>query len=91
MRKKTQKQIKADKRRAGSAGGAATVQNHPETNERGKNAHMSRIGRLGAAETWRRYHLAPYGLTQYVMVSRATNKVIKVIGRAPRMESILGE
>lgn len=83
-KRKTKKQIKADKRRAGSLGGTATFTRHgPE--------HMRAIGKRGAATTWTRYSMHPYGLTQYALKERATGKLIKIIGRAPSMESILGE
>lgn len=56
------------KQAAGHLGGLATLAKH------GK-AHFSTIGRRGAAELWRRYHLTPAGLRGWALVDRETGKV----------------
>jgi hypothetical protein len=71
------------RQQAGSKGGRATVARHGPQ-------HMSRIGKAGAAVTWSRYYLAPYGQTQYAMTRRDNNKIVRVIGQAIRMEKVLG-
>lgn len=71
-----------NKVQAGRLGGLSTYTRHG-------SAHMSRIGTAGARVTWTRYSLKPYGLAQYAMVRRDNNKIIRVIGQAPRMEEIL--
>ncbi len=71
------------KQEAGSKGGRATVARHGPQ-------HMSEIGKAGAAVTWSRYSLSPYGLTQYAMKDRQTGKIVRVIGKAPNTETILG-
>lgn len=56
------------KQQAGSKGGRATVTKHGRE-------HMQKIGKRGAAMTWKRYYLAPYGIGGYAMVHRETNQV----------------
>lgn len=60
-----------DKQQAGSKGGRATVTRHGRE-------HMQKIGKIGAAVTWKRYRLTPWKQSQYAMVNRETN-VIKAI------------
>jgi general stress protein YciG len=61
-----------NKREAGKLGGLATFKKHGRT-------HMQDIGTKGAQTTWTRYSKAPYGLTQYALVERATNKIIRIL------------
>lgn len=68
---------------AGSKGGRATLAKHGR-------GHMAKIGKAGAAVTWARYYKAPYGQSQYMMVRRDNNKIVRIIGKAPKMETILG-
>ncbi len=56
------------KQQAGSKGGRATVTKHGRE-------HMQKIGKRGAAATWSRYFLAPYGIGGYAMVDRKTSQV----------------
>jgi hypothetical protein len=72
------------KQRAGRLGGLATYTRHG-------SEHMSRIGTAGARSTWSRYSLTPYGQTQYAMVRRDNNKIIRIIGYAEPLERILQE
>ncbi len=63
--------MKHTKRSAGQLGGRVTAARHG-------SAHMSRIGKAGAAVTWSRYSLKPVNESQYAMVHRTTNKIIAI-------------
>lgn len=69
---------KHTKKTAGQLGGLATVHNHNELNEQGKNKHMADIGKRGAEITWSRYSLKPVNESQYAMVHRETNKIVAI-------------
>jgi hypothetical protein len=56
----------------GQAGGLALVA------KRGRE-HMQRIGKRGAAVTWKRYRLSPVGTSNYALVSRETGEVKAVL------------
>ncbi len=60
-----------NRKQAGSKGGRATVAKHGRE-------HMQEIGKRGAAATWARYFLAPWGTSRYAMVERKTFKIIKI-------------
>lgn len=62
---------KHTKRTAGQIGGRATLARYGPD-------HMRTIGRRGAATFWRRYSLAPVGLSDFAIVRRETNEVISV-------------
>ncbi len=61
-------QEREQKRRAGRAGGLATLAKHGA-------GHMAKIGRLGAAELYRRYRLVPAGVAGWALVNRQTGEV----------------
>ena len=56
------------KQKAGRLGGLRTVE------KRGK-AHMSAIGKKGAATTWKLYAIQPVDSSGYALVERATGKI----------------
>lgn len=59
---------KMSKAQAGQLGGLATVRRYgPE--------YMRAIGKRGAAELHRRYHIWPYQLSKYALVNRETGEV----------------
>ena len=60
------------KQDAGKLGGLATFKKYGRE-------HMSNIGTNGATTTWTRYSKKPYGLTQYALVERATNKIVRIL------------
>ena len=64
------------RREAGQRGGLATVARYGTD-------HMRKIGRLGAAEFWRRYRMTPAGTSGWAIVSRATGEVVNFIGSIP--------
>lgn len=68
--------MKHSKKTAGSKGGLATVARHGRE-------HMQKIGRAGAAVTWKRYHLSPIGQSGWAMCSRETGKVKTFINYIP--------
>ena len=59
---------KHTKRSARSLGGRSTVQRYGPQ-------HMSKIGKKGAAVTWQRYHLMPYGIGDFAMVDEQTGTI----------------
>lgn len=61
-----------NKRQAGQLGGLSTFKKH------GKE-HMSNIGTQGAKVTWTRYDKVPYGQTQYALVRKSDNKIIRIL------------
>jgi hypothetical protein len=63
--------VNATKQRAGRLGGLATVARHGQ-------AHMARIGRIGALEQQRRYKLVPAGLAGWALICRRTGRVVSI-------------
>ena len=61
-------QAKHSKKSADSLGGHATVRKYG-------SQHMARIGRKGAAVTWKRYRLAPVGTSDLAMVHKRTGEI----------------
>lgn len=59
------------KQQAGKLGGLATLARHGAQ-------HMAIIGKRGAAVTWKKYRLQPYGQSGYMLVDRETG-IIKAI------------
>lgn len=61
-----------NKQKQGRAGGLALVAKYGRE-------HMQRIGKRGAAVTWKRYSLSPVGMSNYALVSRETGEVKAVL------------
>lgn len=68
QKKQTNKNLTEVRRQAGRLGGLATVAKY------GRD-HMRTIGKRGAAELYRRYTLAPAGVSGWALVDRITGKV----------------
>lgn len=62
--------------RAGSIGGQTTLKKYGPD-------HFSRIGKTGARVTHERYSISKWGLFDYAMVDRATNKIVAFLGSRP--------
>jgi hypothetical protein len=57
-----------DKQRAGMIGGLRTYEIYG-------SEHMAEIGRRGAASTWKRYMLMPFGQSNWAFVDRETGEI----------------
>lgn len=58
-------------RRIAASGGRSTVAKYG-------SAHMSQIGKRGAAVLWKRYRLVPIATSQFALVHKATGKVVSI-------------
>lgn len=60
---------KMSKAEAGRLGGLNTYKKHG-------SEHMAKIGRRGFESTFARYRLAPYGTSDFALISRTTGKIV---------------
>lgn len=64
--------VKAANRRKARLGGLALFQKYGPD-------YMEKLGRKGGQKTWEKYTLQPVGQSQYALVDRETNKIVKII------------